>query len=216
MPPVVFKALSTHFYGGVKRAEISFHYHHGDEDAVTGGLGERLIERGTVIQVGGQAFGWRTEYFKLRGRGNDAPEKTLGADGIFQLEVSDQQMRVLVRKGLLFQAKIKWTQRNKKLLEQAQLLKGQSTSSIVIDYSEKEYRAIDAAEVVIAEGRRKKVRPEYDKPLAQVLGDEFIGCLRGDHGLYWDREAERLVVNHEPAPDLVPSHFIGTTLQRLE
>jgi hypothetical protein len=36
-----------------------------------------------------------------------------------------------------------------------------------------------------------------DKSLAEVLGDEFVGCLRGDQGLYWEPKTERIMVNNE-------------------
>jgi hypothetical protein len=44
LPGLVVRTLRKHFYAGVKEAEVRFRYHRADEDAVTGALGERLIE----------------------------------------------------------------------------------------------------------------------------------------------------------------------------
>jgi hypothetical protein len=216
LPPMIVRALQRHFYAGVKMAEVRFRHHEADEDAVTGALGERLIEPAIRVQFGPEVFTWSTVYYKLRGRGAHAPEKELGADGIFQLEVLDQEKRFILRKGLLFQSKIEWTGRDERLFYQAQRLAAVSRSAIVIDYSSNGYKAIPATSVMSAEGNRQRIPPENDKPLAEVLGDEFVGCLLGDHGLYWEPKLERLVVDNEGLSDIVPEHFIGTTMERLQ
>jgi hypothetical protein len=151
-----------------------------DEDSVTGSLGNDLVEPVPItIQVDGQIYLWSTTYYKIRGRGPNAPERELGADGIFQFEVFDQRVeRMLVRKGLLFQSKLRWTGRDGRLLEQARDLFAQSPSAIVIDYSEKGYRAFAASDVVASNGNRRRIRSAENKALAQVLGDEFVGCKR--------------------------------------
>ena len=48
---------------------------------------------------------WRVTYKKFRGRGQGAPEKETGADGVFQVEVRPGETFVIVPKGVLFQAK---------------------------------------------------------------------------------------------------------------
>jgi len=214
---MVIRTLQKHFYAGVKHAEVRFKYHAADEDSVTGALGNDLVEPEPItIQVDGQIYLWSTTYYKIRGRGPNAPEGELGADGIFQFEVFDQRFkRMLVRKGLLFQSKMRWTGTDGRLLEQARDLLTQSPSAIVIDYSEKGYRAFAASDVVAANGNRRKIRHGNNKALAQVLGDEFVGCTRGDLGLYWEPERERLIVSGETVSDLVPEQFIGTRIERM-
>ena len=217
LPGLVVRTLRKHFYAGVKEAEVRFRYHRADEDAVTGALGERLIEPEPIaIQVGPSAYLWRTASYKLRGRGAHAPEKELGADGIFQIEVLDLNGKFVVRKGLLFQSKIGWTGRDGRLFEQARSLVGQSDSAIVIDYSPEGYKAIPVREVIIADGNRERIRPEDDKSLAEVLGDEFVGCRRGDRGMYWEPETERLVVHGEETSDLLPEQLILNRIERLQ
>jgi hypothetical protein len=116
----------------------------------------------------------------------------------------------------LFQSKIGWTGRDGRLFEQARNLLRQSESAIVIDYSPHGYRAIPARDVIIAEGNRERVSREDDKSLAEVLGDEFVGCRRGDRGMYWDQEDERLVVHGEETSELLPEQFILNRVQRLQ
>jgi hypothetical protein len=183
---------------------------------VTGALGERLIEPETFVTVGDEIYHWSAIYHKIRGRGKNAPEKRVGADGIFQLQVLEQQQRFVLRKGLLFESKIQWEGRDGKLLRQARNLLAQSPSSILIDYSANGYKAIGVTEVVAADGNRRLLPPGDDKPLAQVLGDEFVGCTRGDRGLYWESKGERLIIKGERVADLVPANYIGAHIQRLQ
>jgi hypothetical protein len=215
IPEVVVRMVRRHFYAGVKEAEVRFRYHAADEDAVTGALGERLIEPEVHITVGDQVYRWNAVYHKLRGRGLGAPEKRIGADGIFQLEVLDQEGRFVVRKGLLFQSKVDWHGTDQRLFGQARDLLAQSSSSVVIDYSRNGYRAIPATDVVAAGGNRRRVHRGASKSLAEVLGDEFVGCTRGDRGLYWEPEREQLIIGSEPNLDVVLGNFIGTRIERV-
>ena len=216
LPPVIVRMLRKHYYAGVKEAEVRFRFHSADEDAVTGALGDRLIEPETLVTVGRQIYHWSAVYHKIRGRGPHAPEKSVGADGIFQLEVLDQQERFVLRKGLLFQSKIGWKGKNGKLLRQARDLFAHSNTSILVDYSANGHKAIGVREVIAAGGNRRILAPEDDKPLAQVLGDEFVNCSRGDRGLYWEPERERLIINGESIADLQPDNYFGTRIQRVE
>lgn len=216
LPPLVVRTLQKHFYAGVKAAEVRFRYNEADEDSLTGALGERLNEPEPIlIQTQNEAFEWRTEAYKIRGRGPGAPERTLGADGIFQLEVIDQRGHFLVRKGLLFQSKKAWTGRDRRLFSQTHDLLAQSSSAIVVDYSDTGYKAFTAQAVVAAEGVRKKIRSQDSKPLAQVLGDDFVGCRRGDHGLYWDPDRERLIVSGQRRAGAPPKQYIGNTIRKV-
>lgn len=218
LPELVVMTLQKHFYAGVKHAEVRFQYHAADEDSVTGALANDLLEPEPMkIQVGGQVYLWTTTYYKIRGRGKDAPEGELGSDGIFQFEVYDERIgRMLVRKGLLFQSKKRWTGSDRRLLGQARDLLAQSPSAIVIDYSEKGYRAFAASDVVAANGNRRRIKARHNKPLAEVLGDEFVRCTRGDRGLRWEPEEERLIVGGERESEFIPQHFIGNKIERLQ
>jgi hypothetical protein len=131
---------------------------------------------------------------KLRGRGANAPEKELGADGIFQIEVLDLDGQYIVRKGLLSQSKIGWTGRDGRLFEQARNLLRQSESAIVIDYSPHGYRAIPARDVIIARetgngyhARTTNPSPRFWATNLWAAGAEtgaFIGIRRMSASLY--------------------------------
>lgn len=216
LPELVVRTLRQHFHDGVRAAEMRFKYNAADEDSLTGALGDRLTEpEPIVIRAGSEAFEWRTEAYKIRGRGNGAPERKLGADGIFQLEVVDQRGQFIVRKGLLFQSKKEWTRTDSKLLDQTRDLLRHSASAIVLDFSKNGYKAFAAQAVFDAGGSRRRLRPQENKPLAEVLGDQFLGCLRGDNGLYWEPEQERLVIARERVADIPPKHYIGSTIRRI-
>jgi hypothetical protein len=217
LPASVLAGLRRHFYAGVTDAEIRFPFNAADEDALTGALGQALIEPAVVIvETSDGTFRWRTTSHKLRGRGAHAPEKDTGADGIFQLDVFDEAGKLLIRKGLLFQSKVNWTGTDRRLLRQAERLMRQSASSIVIDYSVDGYRAIAASDVIHAGGNRREVPSISDKRLSEVLGNEFVGCIRGDLGLYWDPTSEQLITNGEQQSDEIPSYLIETRVETLQ
>ena len=217
LPASVFVELRNRLYAGVTNAEIRFPYNAAEEDALTGALGHALTEPVAVLlQTNDGFFQWRMTSHKLRGRGAGAPEKRIGADGIFQLEVRDEAGAFLVRKGLLFQSKVDWRGTDRRLLDQTVNLVQHSSSSIVIDYTAQGYRAVAAIDVITAGGDRRLVPRDRDKRLSEVLGDEFAGCTRGDRGLHWDELREQLIIHGEQPSDLVPSHLISMGIQRLQ
>ena len=130
-------------------------------------------------------------FTKVRGRGARAPENEIGADGIFQLEVLNRRGAVRRRKGLLFQAKKDSNGSDQRLFHQA----AHSRSAIVIDYRKDSCTAVSIAEVIEAGGNRRYVRAAADLRLAQVLGDEFVRCRRGEIGPFWDHDSERLFLD---------------------
>src|SRR5262245_13352205 len=84
LPEMVVRMLRKHYYAGVKAAEIRFRYNAAEEDSLTGELGGRLTEpQPILIRAGEEVFHWSTAAYKIRGRGANAPENELGADGIF-------------------------------------------------------------------------------------------------------------------------------------
>ena len=217
LPASIFLALRDRLYAGVTNAEIRFPYNAADEDALTGALGHSLTEPVRVfLQTADGVFQWQMISHKLRGRGRGAPEKRIGADGIFQLEVRDETGAILVRKGLLFQSKVDWSGSDLRLLDQTVNLVQHSSSSIVIDYTAQGYRAIAAIDVITAEGDRRLVPKNKDKRLSEILGDEFAGCTRGDRGLHWDESNEQLLIHGDERSGLVPSHLISMGIQRLQ
>jgi hypothetical protein len=89
------------------------------------------------------------------------------------------------------------------------------TGKVASNASRLPYQAIDATNVVAADGNRWRLGPGQSRSLAYVLGNEFVGCLRGDHGLYWDQRHKMLMWNAVRPSEHVPENFIGTTVRRL-
>jgi hypothetical protein len=120
LPRKVYEALQDRYAAGVSNAEALFDQHAADEDSVTGGLGQALAAREPMYFSGpGGQYRVNVSYRKLRGRGDGAPERFLGADGIFQIEVLGGSGDRIRTKGLPFQAKKGWKGKDQALLNQA-------------------------------------------------------------------------------------------------
>jgi hypothetical protein len=169
------------------------------------------------VQLNAQSYRWRANHYKLRGRGKGAAERKSGADGIFQLEVLDESGNVLHGKGLLFQAKKEWRGKDQNLLKQVTLLEEYSPSAIVIDYRRSGFTGIAGREVIQAQGNRRAIPSQENVRLAEILGDEFVRCRRGDIGTFWNSETRMLEheVGVRVTPPPVPQHVITTAVQRM-
>jgi hypothetical protein len=218
LPDAVLADLREHYYAGVTAAEIGFAHNAADEDSVTGALGQSLLTRGIrFVEVDGQSYHWRAFHYKLGGRGKGAAERKFGADGIFQLEVFDQLGAVMRRKGLLFQAKKEWTGTDRRLMQQVELMAEYSPSAIVVDYRHSGFKGVAGHEVIQAQGNRRAIPVGRDMRLAEILGDDFVRCRRGDVGVFWNSETQTLELESgvPVARALVPAHVMTTTVQRL-
>ena len=90
LPEPVIHSIRDHYYAGITAAELGYKNNAADEDSLTGALGQSLLTPGLVqVIVNGEVFAWQAYHYKIRGRGKSAPEKDLGTDGIFQIEVFD-------------------------------------------------------------------------------------------------------------------------------
>jgi hypothetical protein len=65
-----------------------------DEDTFTGQLGALFGAGERKVEIDGQSRYWKIEYTKFRGRGKDATEAKIGADGIFEIRVSGVEEEV--------------------------------------------------------------------------------------------------------------------------
>jgi hypothetical protein len=107
LPASVIESIQKSYIQGVTQAVKGYRFAQEDEDTVTGALGQALFSDDQAVIVNGAVYVWRTTYQKFRGRGPNASEHIIGADGIFQIEVRGGQREMIFRKGLLFQAKNK-------------------------------------------------------------------------------------------------------------
>jgi len=187
LPEDLLTVIRDRYVAGVADAEAEFGASSEDEDTVTGALGQAISSKGPqVFYHGAQTYVWQVSYKKIRGRGAGAPEKRLGADGIFQIRVSDAAGNTIRTKGLPFQCKKGWQGADPKLGRQAGNMVTEAGDGIVIDYTPEGYTACSAAQAVQAEGNRRSV--DGMKPLGQMLGNDFLECRRGKVGLAYNPE----------------------------
>lgn len=193
LPTAVAEDIKRYLAQRAERSRmVSWNSSAADEDALTGDLFGQL-RTSTVREklVDGRLYQWRVDYTKLIGRGKNAPEKQCGADGIFELEVADDQGSLL-RKGLPFQAKVEWKHRNGDLLEQVQKMERViGYAGAVFDYGPVSFTATNGSNVINSDGR-----PPDDKPsLGEYLG-RVVECTAGHRGLYYDA-SRGILVNGE-------------------
>jgi hypothetical protein len=210
IPQAVADSVRDRLIAGVVLAEQHFKYSAADEDSLTGALGQSLLAPNVVYVDERTSWLWSTEYFKVRGRGANAPEKSTGADGIFQITVSGSDGKTLRTKGLPFQSKKNWRGQDASLLKQTRELMRQCGGGIVIDYTSRGYFAANAQDVVDARGKRSTVAEKGLRPLSVVLGTQFVDCSVGRVGLYYDADEERFVGADLPT---APKHVFQTLVQ---
>ena len=103
--PEVRTILGTRYREGVRAAITGYRHARADEDTVTGALGQALLGRGAFTTSDGRIVTWATEYTRFGSAGRGDPAETrYGADGIFEIELVDED-GVTTRKSLLFQSK---------------------------------------------------------------------------------------------------------------
>ena len=210
LPDLLVNLIRDRYLAGVADAQVKFPYSEGDEDSLTGALGQAISTAGPLtVTVGRDRYTYNVSYRKLRGRGSGAPEKKLGADGIFQIDVTNSDGAPLVRKGLPFQAKKRWSRRDKKLVEQARKMLDSAGDGLIIDFSPLGFSACSAADAIQSEGRISTVKASGRlRDLGHVFADDFLECSIGVGGLYYD--PIRQIFDYEP-----PTHTISTEVKML-
>ena len=218
LPEFVLESLRDHYYAGVTAAELGYGHHSRNENSVTGALGQALFTPGIrFIEIDGHAYRWRAFHEVLSSQGPGTAEHEFGGDGVFQLEVLDPEGHVLRRKALMFQAKKEWRGANKKLLKQAEDMVAYTPSAIVVDYRQTGFTGVAAVDVIEAGGNRRNIPQERQKRLAEILGDEFVRCRRGQVGVFWNPETQVLEFETgRPVPRRVTvEHVMTTTVQQI-
>lgn len=214
LPDLVVAALRDRYLAAVADAQAGFASARGDEDALTGALGQELSRRpGLVVQVGSSEYFVKVDWSKPRGRGHNAPEKLYGTDGIFQLEVTDEHGRVIGKKGLPFQAKTEWKGKDKALAGQSAAIDNSLRGGIVINFTPNGYEACPTSAATQFGGSHPMVKKAgMLKSLGQILADDFLNCTVGTVGLFFDRDTERFVgADGQP---LKPANAITTVIRR--
>jgi hypothetical protein len=198
IPDAVRDRMSGHIRQAVARAVREFESGHEDEDTLTGHLGARLQVgerrvRVTEAEVPG-TWRWSIDYRKFRGRGKDAAEHLIGADGI--LELSVKHGRQGQHKSALFQSKVNGSL-DETAIRQLVMLSNWREAAFLIEYAETGYTAVELDEALRAGLNRN---PAVGIDLASFLIDRFIACTVGDdellyrnHILQWRTEAGEVV-----------------------
>ncbi|WP_234239123.1 hypothetical protein [Billgrantia desiderata] len=181
----------------VSDAESTFWMNSGDEDALTGALGQAMaMPRNQVFFTPEGIYKVDIGYTKLRGRGKNAPERIYGSDGIFQIRILDESGNVIRSKGLPFQSKKNWKGKNKKLFGQVGDMERITPGGIVVDFNSAGYGACRAKDVILAEGDRTRIKSDGKlHRLGQLLGDDFLECNIGVLNLFYDYESEQYKID---------------------
>ena len=195
IPDEVKFSIHNHFQNSINRAINGYLSAHEDEDTLTGHLGACLKINNQTVQVnssGNEIIGkwiWSIDYYKFRGRGGNATENYLGADGIFELILNNGSQ--IEKKSLLFQAKKEWHTSDNSLFRQCIKLSTWREASFVLNYTPTSFEAILIDDVIRSRGSREDIAIIYN--LANFLGTDFLDCEIGDNDLEYDAIARRLI-----------------------
>lgn len=185
IPEEVKLRIRNHLSTQYAKALDGYYSANEDEDTLTGDLFSSLRIKNQEVtvqddQISG-VYKWSINYTKLRGRGADATEKLIGADGIVELELDWGYKKE--SKSILFQAKHNWST-DTKLIEQCTLLSTWREAAFVLNYAPDKYEAFDLD--FIFENRGKKPSKYASKTITDYLGAEFLNCVVGDSELMYD------------------------------
>lgn len=199
--PTIKNVISDQIKIAVKNAESGFRDHEADEDVISGDLGGQLR---TAVKGRIGNTSWETRSFKLGGRGENAPEKIFGADGVFEIKVYDDVTGELIAtKGLPYQAKKNSSSQG--LLKQVEKMCSMDCSSIVIDYGPEGFTGIKEKDIIEAAGKIKGVQDAKKKSLADMLSSDFLNCNIGKQKISYNRDVKRIVsLSDENEPIVIP------------
>jgi hypothetical protein len=194
IPEEVKAAIRTHLAEKYPIALDGYWSANEDEDSLTGDLGATIriknqkvfVEKSQIERSG--EWTWSIDYRKFRGRGPNATENILGADGLFELSLGIGNR--VEKKTLLFQSKKDWTFDNN-LVEQAIKLSTWREAAFIINFSENSFEAIDLDSILVSRGHRtENIR---SKSLDKFIGEDFLNCIVGDFDLSYDAVSRKLI-----------------------
>jgi hypothetical protein len=196
IPEQVFLAIQTYLRERTAHAERGWEGGADDEDALTGDFGGSLRTPHWIESMqNGTLWRWQVRYKKVRGKGDGAPEKEIGADGVFQIEVHPQSRPLVVYKGILFQAKKDRGSSRSDLIDQVEDMERIAPGgSAVFEFGPEGYRGA-SGKVILATRRRRPERiPHPEESLGRYLADRFLPCESGLRGMYYDFMDGTLIV----------------------
>lgn len=182
IPEPVWNAIEAHLHERIAEVQARFLSAAEDEDTFTGHLGALLGASERKVMVDGRAWYWSVEYTKFRGRGKDATETHLGADGIFEIRVHGTEVEG--RKSVLFQSKFGEPNDNE-AREQALRMSNWREASVFLSYEPQQILVYPIDEVLRPANRRGVDFEDF-------FMRRFVGCTTGDSDLYYDAKARTL------------------------
>ncbi|MGA7155263.1 MAG: J domain-containing protein [Acidobacteriaceae bacterium] len=153
-----------------------------DEDTFTGQLGALLGAGERKVEVDGQPWYWKIEYTKFRGRGRDATEAKIGADGIFEIRL--RGLEGGGQKSLLFQSKM-GTPRGAEPKRQALKMSNWREAAVFLSYAPRGIRVSTLDQVMGDES-------SSGKPFSEYFIDDYLACHVGDSDLHYNAQARTL------------------------
>lgn len=191
IPAQVLDAISEHISIAVEKAIQGFWSANEDEDTLTGHLGACLKTGTHTVEVTQDEVNgpwkWSIDYAKFRGRGKNATESYLGADGILELSL-DMGYRKDT-KSLLFQSKTDWDN-SPDLVEQAIVMSTWREAAIGINYTPTSFEAYSIDSILASRGIKADAKGAIS--LQEALGQYFIRCKVGNTDLRYDARTRRL------------------------
>ena len=185
IPAEVKSKISEHIDEKYKLALEGYYSANEDEDTLTGDLGATLrIKNQKVKIIDNEINGtwtWGMNYTKFRGRGQNATEKKIGADGIIELELKIGNR--IERKSVLFQSKMSLVN-DPKLLEQVVLLTTWREAAFILNFEPDVYEAYNLDSILKSGG--KKPNSKHSKTIAEFFKTDFLDCFVGDTDLGYD------------------------------
>ncbi len=207
----VRRTLSESYRAGVADALRAYADGEVDAEAATAALGRALAGQGQLALADGRVVRWATRYRRLRGQGRRGPERSLGAEGLFEIEMEDEE-KDRSRKTLPFNA---WTgtpdYADTLLRGQARRLAGFPGGGVVVSYRPAGHVAVDA--VLVAEEGATRA-DEVD--LADALAGEFVECRRGSTLYLFEPSLGGVLLVHGSFVTVRrwwPRHRVRTTLR---
>jgi hypothetical protein len=186
IPVEVRDAIEQHVRKQLDEAESRYWSAAEDEDTFTGQLGALLATPERTIVADDRIWSWGIDYTKFRGRGKDATEAVLGADGIFEIRVNG--IEIQAQKSLLFQSKMGYPS-GKRAIEQALMMSNWREAAVFLAYNKEGVTtySIDA----VLRGETGTARPDGAR-FANFFNRSFLACKVGDSDLQYDAKSRTL------------------------
>jgi hypothetical protein len=153
-----------------------------DEDTFTGHLGALLGTSEKTVIVNDQPWRWSIDYTKFRGRGLNATESALGADGIFEVRVHG--IEIEGHKSVIFQAKM-GEPSGRRAIEQALAMSNWREAAVFVSYDEDAITVYPIDSVIRGD-------LSQNTSFVDFFNKSLLACRVGDSDLLYDAQARRL------------------------